>query len=550
MVLVIVGTTGISGSFDSLVPAAYPYADVTLTGHGWGPGIGMGQWGAFGYAISGLTYQQIIAHFYGSTYSGTTTLGKLPADQATTNISVVISQNNGSDLIVTSNSAFSAAGVTIQAGQSVKLASSGSNKWNLYTGQSCNGPWSSTPVKTGLYNPEIVPSEQTTLGASNAETYALTICMSSGNMTVQGNVSATYNANGNPRTVNSLPLEEYVAGVVPNESPAYWGTLGIAGAQGEPRGFQELEAQAVAARSYVMANLGAGINGNYADICDLYCQVYNGLANQTQLVIAAVQDTAAQVVYMPNGQIADTQYSSSTGGYTAPSTFKPVVDAGDSICIPQACNQHHTWQAQIPVTAIEQAYPSIGTLASITVTSRNGYGSLGGRVLNMTITGSTGTVSTTGSSFSSQFSGYGVQSNWFEIDGQASGGVSGYWLVGADGAVYPFGNAKYYGSLPGIRVKPPSPVVGVAATPDGEGYWLVGADGAVYPFGNAKYYGSPTKNIASPNKAISILPTTTSDGYLIIASSGQVFNYGDAPSLTSSTDTSPSTGLGIVSSAY
>ncbi len=547
MVLILVSTIGLAGSFDSLSADAYPYTDVTLTGHGWGPGIGMGQWGAFGYAISGLTYQQIIAHFYGSTYSGATTLGKLPASQDATNINVAISQNDGNDVVVASSAAFSAAGVTIPAGRSVKLEPGGSGKWNLYTGQGCDGPWSSTPVKTGLSNPEAVPSEQTALGAANAGTYALTICMSSGNMTVQGDVLATYNANGSPRTVNSLPLEEYTAGVVPNESPAYWGTLGVAGAQGQPRGFQELEAQAIAARSYVMANLGGGIDGSYADICDLYCQVYNGLANQTPSVIVAVQDTEAQVVYMPNGQVADTQYSSSTGGYTTPSTFKPVVDAGDSVCIPQACNSHHTWQAQIPVTAVEQAYPSIGTLASIAVTDRNGYGSLGGRVLDMVIAGSTGTVTTTGSSFATQFSGYGVQSNWFEIDGQASGGISGYWLAGSDGAVYPFGNAKYYGSLPGMRVKPPSPVVGVAATPDGGGYWLAGSDGAVYPFGNAKYYGSAAGKIVSPAKAVSILSTTTGNGYLVVASNGQVFNYGDAPSLTASTDPA---GSGIVSSAY
>ena len=47
-----------------------------------------------------------------------------------------------------------------------------------------------------------------------------------------------------------------MAGVVPNESPAYWGTLGGAGPQGQAWGFQELEAQAVAARSYVMAGAG------------------------------------------------------------------------------------------------------------------------------------------------------------------------------------------------------------------------------------------------------------------------------------------------------
>ncbi|MHB8264176.1 MAG: SpoIID/LytB domain-containing protein, partial [Acidimicrobiales bacterium] len=450
---------GLSASNSTALATTYPYADVSLTGHGWGPGIGMGQWGAFGYAISGWSYQQILIHFYGSTAAGQTSLGALSVNQSSTNIRVAITENDGNPVAVSSGSSFYAAGVQMKAGDSAKLVPGGNGEWSLYEGQGCSGPWSAAPSKTGLSNPTITPSAATSLGASNASTYALTICLGTGNMLVQGNIVATYNASGNPRTVNVLPLEEYVAGVVPNESPAYWGTLGAPGAQNEPRGYQELEAQAVAARSYVMANLGSGINGNYADICDTYCQVYRGLANQTPLVAKAVQNTAGQVIFMPDGQVADTQYSSSTGGWTAPSTFNAVADTGDSVCIPQACNPHHTWNTQVPVSAVEQAYSSIGTLVSITATKRNGLGSLGGRVLGLQITGTTGTVNTTGSAFASQFSSYGVQSNWFEVDGQPSGGVSGYWLVGADGAVYPFGNAKYYGSLPGIRIKPPAPVV-------------------------------------------------------------------------------------------
>jgi hypothetical protein len=32
--------------------------------------------------------------------------------------------------------------------------------------------------------------------------------------------------------------------------------------------------------------------------------------------------------------------------------------------------------------------------------------------------------------------------------------------------------------------------VGEAATPDGKGYWLVAADGGVFSFGDAAFYGS------------------------------------------------------------
>lgn len=40
------------------------------------------------------------------------------------------------------------------------------------------------------------------------------------------------------------------------------------------------------------------------------------------------------------------------------------------------------------------------------------------------------------------------------------------------------------------RVNVNAPIVGIAATPTGKGYWLVGADGGVFPFGDAVLYGT------------------------------------------------------------
>ena len=115
--------------------------------------------------------------------------------------------------------------------------------------------------------------------------------------------------------MNTLPLEEYVADTVPGESPSTWGSLGGAGPQGEDWGFQELESQAVAVRSYVLANLGG--YGGYADACDLSCQTYRGTKYETPTTVAAASDTAGEVMFMPNGSIATTEYSASTGGYTS-----------------------------------------------------------------------------------------------------------------------------------------------------------------------------------------------------------------------------------------
>src|ERR1700733_12089594 len=45
-----------------------------------------------------------------------------------------------------------------------------------------------------------------------------------------------------------------------------------------------------------------------------------------------------------------------------------------------------------------------------------------------------------------------------------------------------------------------TPVVGIASAPDGKGYWLVARDGGVFPFGSAKFYGSlPALNIHEDN---------------------------------------------------
>ena len=47
----------------------------------------------------------------------------------------------------------------------------------------------------------------------------------------------------------------------------------------------------------------------------------------------------------------------------------------------------------------------------------------------------------------------------------------GYWLVAADGGIFTFGDAGFYGSTGNIHLN--QPVVGMAPTPDGGGYWLV-----------------------------------------------------------------------------
>src|ERR1022692_2286485 len=98
---------------------------------------------------------------------------------------------------------------------------------------------------------------------------------------------------------------------------------------------------------------GLGSYGGYADICDLDCQTYRGTLNESAITDLAVTDTFGQVMKFPSGKVAATQYSASTGGYTAPGAFPGVPDTGDSVCVPGACNPNHTWTISIPVSTIE-----------------------------------------------------------------------------------------------------------------------------------------------------------------------------------------------------
>ena len=63
--------------------------------------------------------------------------------------------------------------------------------------------------------------------------------------------------------------------------------------------------------------------------------------------------------------------------------------------------------------------------------------------------------------------------------------------MGADGGAFVFGSGvRFYGSLPGEGVRV-SNVVGIALTPDDGGYYMAGADGHVYGFGNAQAGSMP-----------------------------------------------------------
>ena len=101
----------------------------------------------------------------------------------------------------------------------------------------------------------------------------------------------------------------------------------------------------------------------------------------------------------------------------------------------------------------------------------------------------------------------------------------GYWLVAADGGVFSFGDATFYGSMGGQHLN--SPVVGMAATPDGVGYWLVAADGGIFAFGNAQFYGSMGGHpLNAP--IVSMAANSGGGGYWLVGADGGIFAFGNA----------------------
>lgn len=104
----------------------------------------------------------------------------------------------------------------------------------------------------------------------------------------------------------------------------------------------------------------------------------------------------------------------------------------------------------------------------------------------------------------------------------------GYIVVGTDGGVFTFGDAMFFGSLPGLGVVPNAPIVSAQITPSGGGYVLAGADGGVYAFGDAAYAGSlGGVHLNAPVDELRLTPSGA--GYWMQATDGGIFTFGDAP---------------------
>jgi SpoIID/LytB domain protein len=374
---------------------------ITFAGHGWGHGRGMGQYGALGYAIdSSWGYAAILAHYYG----GTTLSGWAghPAGGAgNPTISVELTRLTGADTLVRSNNGPILINGVSSGASAVRVSRVG-GAFQAYTGPTCWGPWS--PIN-GLLGSGLTIS--TTGDQADVNNSPIVCELGRGETLYRGHLAVVY-AGGTQYALNIVPIEDYLRGVVPRESPASWG------AAGSGRGMEALKAQAVAARSYVLGSGAQPTSG--ASTCDTTaCQVYGGAwasvgYSESAYTDAAVQATSGQVMRFANNNVARTEFSSSTGGYTAGGTFPPVEDLGDAT----ASNPNHSWNVSIDASTVAAGLGT-GPIQSITVLARNGLGADGGRVTVVRVVTTAGQVADfTGNQVRTAL---GLKSDWFSISG-------------------------------------------------------------------------------------------------------------------------------------
>ncbi|MFD4369060.1 SpoIID/LytB domain-containing protein [Rhodococcus sp. NPDC058521] len=356
----------------SVVASDTPF---TVTGHGNGHGRGMGQWGAYGYAKDqGWAAERILGHFYGGT-----TLGQLEDAQ----ISVRIQGQDDKGLDVYSDAGAVVAGKQVAPGEGVHLTPIPGGGANVVVTSGCAGDvlW-----QDATDHPWVDPID---LAPDRPANEHLKFCGS--DASYRGSLGVALDGVA-PRTVNVANIDDYLLGVVPAESRADWADTG---------GAEALRAQAVAARSYAAAEN----RETYARTCDTQsCQVYTGSANEDPRTTDAVRSTTGMVLTKDN-EVVPAEFSSSTGGHTAGGEFPAVEDLGDS------ASPHHDWSVTMTAGDIGSAF-GVGELQSIEVTSRNNFGTDGGRATAVKVVGTTGTAEVTGAQARTKLK---LRSDWFTI---------------------------------------------------------------------------------------------------------------------------------------
>lgn len=251
----------------AFAPTASAAVNWVVRGHGFGHGVGVSQYGAYGFALHGKSYQFILAHYYRGS-----TIGQVEGPQVV-RVLLDISPRD-----VSFSAATSACGIALNPARSYRAHRGGSR------------------VKL-----------RDSAGRALADCGGKLRTAGRGKVTIDGvayrgalEVVPTASNPTSLNVINALAVEQYVKGVVANESPPSWPMA-------------ELRTQAIESRSFALTT---DVEGNGFDLYDdTRSQVYDGLTSETPSTNAAVDATRGEVV-MYGGKVAQTFFSACSGGYT------------------------------------------------------------------------------------------------------------------------------------------------------------------------------------------------------------------------------------------
>jgi SpoIID/LytB domain protein len=364
------GLTGSAASSRSRTPApptVRTQPTFFISGHGWGHGIGMSQYGAYGYALHGWTYDRIVKHYYTGT-----TIGKAPAKR----VRVLLADK--------------AKQVTIAAKLPFQVVDATGSKHALDAGS----------YKIGAaykYKDPTNPQAQVAALPYPLEFRPGATAVSLNGRGYRGSFQILKATPATIRVVNVVDLDLYLRGVVPSEMPKGWAP-------------EALKAQAVAARSYALSRLHPSAAFDvYPDTRD---QVYLGIDHEAPTTTAAVNATAGQVA-LYKGKVATTYFFSTSGGRTAsPQDLNPAAaPVPYLVSVPDpydVISPYHNWGPfRYTARKLGRGMKTPGRLIDVqTVASSSG------RVQSVVATGSKGQAQATGSQVRTAL---GLRSTWFQV---------------------------------------------------------------------------------------------------------------------------------------
>jgi stage II sporulation protein D len=362
------------------------HAILKIAGRGYGHGHGMSQYGAQGAARQGLSAKQIVAFYYPHTKGGHIG-GK---------VRVQIGADTDGNTTVVNRSGLKVR--DLDRGRTVAVPTSGkigkATRWRM---SSKSGRPARVSYLTGAWHVWRTLAGDGEFRASKS----LRLVLPSGPTAYRGVLQSRTSTRGGSTphriTVNKVSIEDYVRAVVPREAFPSW----------QPAA---LQAQAIAARSYG-AYRERHPRSNLYELFDTTSdQVYGGKAAEVSTTNQATAKTEGQVRTF-HGAPALTQFSASNGGWMSDGGTPYLVAKKDKFDR-WSGNPYRSWTTKVTAAAVENAFPALGNLKSLSVTRRDGNGLWGGRIETMKLVGSSGTVTPSGDDFRSAL---GLRSTWFTV---------------------------------------------------------------------------------------------------------------------------------------